>query len=262
MECRDVRELADSFLSEQLLVETNHELLRHLDTCPDCRADIAGRRAMRDGLRAAFARAEDLRPRPEFAAELRATLRTSRPGSRGVRYCSRGGRSRRASPLRPEADCSSATRMRDRAWPRWRVRQPAIIRTAPSHSVSPSDRSLWKTPASGMVGRTPRSPRSSRWRSTDRSSVGPTRLRVPGPPLRPRGLSLPRRADLIARHGRGAANGSRTGAQRRRPSRGLAAGGTLPRVRRRRSRSAARPAPGGDTRTAAVATPRLDGSGA
>ena len=58
MQCRDVRELADSFLSEQLLVETNHELLRHLDTCPDCRADMAGRRALRDGLRAAFARAE------------------------------------------------------------------------------------------------------------------------------------------------------------------------------------------------------------
>ena len=77
MQCRDVRELADSFLSEQLLVETNHELLRHLDTCPDCRADIAARRALRDGLRTAFSRAEDLRPRPEFAAELRATLRPS-----------------------------------------------------------------------------------------------------------------------------------------------------------------------------------------
>ena len=75
MECRDVRELADSFLSEQLLVETNHELLRHLESCPDCRADLAGRRAMRDGLRAAFSRAEDLRPRPEFATELLATLR-------------------------------------------------------------------------------------------------------------------------------------------------------------------------------------------
>jgi anti-sigma factor RsiW len=77
MRCRDVRELADSFLSEQLLVETNHELLRHLETCPDCRVDIAGRRAMRDRLRTAFARAEDLRPRPEFTAELVATLRPS-----------------------------------------------------------------------------------------------------------------------------------------------------------------------------------------
>jgi len=80
MECRDVRELADSYLSEQLLVETNHELLRHLETCPDCRGDMAGRRALRDGLRSAFARAEGLRPRPEFAVELMTTLRASQPG--------------------------------------------------------------------------------------------------------------------------------------------------------------------------------------
>jgi len=79
MQCRDVRELADSFLSEQLLVETNHELLRHLETCPDCRSDLADRRALRDGLRTAFARAEDLRPRPELAAELRARLRPVQP---------------------------------------------------------------------------------------------------------------------------------------------------------------------------------------
>jgi putative zinc finger protein len=80
MQCRDVRELADSFLSEQLLVETNHELLRHLETCPECRAEIAGRRGMRDTLRSAWLGAEDLQPRPEFAAELAATLRPSRAG--------------------------------------------------------------------------------------------------------------------------------------------------------------------------------------
>jgi hypothetical protein len=79
MQCRDVRDLADSFLSEQLLVETNHELLRHLDTCPDCRVEIAGRRAMRAKLRAAFAHAEKLRPRPDFAAELLQTLRPAQP---------------------------------------------------------------------------------------------------------------------------------------------------------------------------------------
>jgi anti-sigma factor RsiW len=80
MECRDVRQLADSFLSEQLLVETNHELLKHLETCPDCRREIAGRRALRDKLRAAFVHAEDLAPRPEFAAQLRTMLRASQPG--------------------------------------------------------------------------------------------------------------------------------------------------------------------------------------
>jgi hypothetical protein len=80
MECRDVRELADSFLSEQLLVETNHELLRHLETCPVCRREMADRRALRDKLRSAFGHAEELSPRPEFAAELRTLLRSSQPG--------------------------------------------------------------------------------------------------------------------------------------------------------------------------------------
>jgi hypothetical protein len=79
MECRDVRELLDSFLSEQLLVETNHELLRHLETCPDCRGDLAARRAMRNGLRRAFAHAEDLRPRPDLTVDLLAKLRPSQP---------------------------------------------------------------------------------------------------------------------------------------------------------------------------------------
>ena len=40
MECRDVREMADSFLGEELLTETNHEILRHLETCPVCRAEL------------------------------------------------------------------------------------------------------------------------------------------------------------------------------------------------------------------------------
>jgi len=75
MQCRDVRELADSFLSGQLLVETNHEVVRHLETCPECRADIAARRALRDKLRAAFAGADALGPRPDFAAEVLAKLR-------------------------------------------------------------------------------------------------------------------------------------------------------------------------------------------
>ena len=80
MECRNVRELADSFLSGQLLVETNHELLRHLETCPVCRREMSDRRALRDKLRSAFIHTEDLSPRPEFAAELRTMLRSSQPG--------------------------------------------------------------------------------------------------------------------------------------------------------------------------------------
>jgi anti-sigma factor RsiW len=75
MDCRRVRELADSYLSEQLLVETNHEVLAHLEACDACRSELTTRRAMRDKLRGAFARAEELQPRPEFASELAERLR-------------------------------------------------------------------------------------------------------------------------------------------------------------------------------------------
>lgn len=80
MHCRDVRQLMDSFLTGQLLVETNHEVVRHLETCRECRAEVAGRRALRDKLREAFTQAEELRPRPEFTAELTARLRPPHAG--------------------------------------------------------------------------------------------------------------------------------------------------------------------------------------
>ncbi len=75
MNCRDVREVADSFLSEELLTETNHEILRHLETCPSCRAEVDGRRRLRDALRVAFDRAPDLQPRAGFGDRLRERLR-------------------------------------------------------------------------------------------------------------------------------------------------------------------------------------------
>lgn len=80
MQCRDVRELADSFVTDQLLVETNHDLVRHLETCPACRDEIAARRTLREKLRSAFLNTGELRPRPEFSAELSAKLRRPRPG--------------------------------------------------------------------------------------------------------------------------------------------------------------------------------------
>jgi len=76
MECRDVREMADSFLGDELLTETNHEILRHLESCPVCRADLASRRELREGVRRAFQRAPDLSPSPEFVARLRTTLQS------------------------------------------------------------------------------------------------------------------------------------------------------------------------------------------
>jgi anti-sigma factor RsiW len=88
MECRDVREMADSFRAGELLTETNHEILRHLDTCVPCRADLAARREWRDRLRGAFQTARDLDPQPEFMTALRAKLHDAarqQPARRGVR---------------------------------------------------------------------------------------------------------------------------------------------------------------------------------
>ncbi len=89
MECRRFRDIADSYLSEELLVETNHEVLRHLESCPDCRAELAARRQVRRTLRLAFAHAEELQPaeglsdRVQRFAEARVAERT--PVTRSAR---------------------------------------------------------------------------------------------------------------------------------------------------------------------------------
>jgi anti-sigma factor RsiW len=70
MECRDIRELADSFLSEQLLVETTHDILRHLSQCSSCRTEMESRRRLRTALRGAFERSSELRATPEFLASV------------------------------------------------------------------------------------------------------------------------------------------------------------------------------------------------
>lgn len=73
-DCCAIRERADAFLSEQLLIETTHDIVRHLDGCPACRADFAARRRLRGALKLAFERAGDLQPRADFVTALRARL--------------------------------------------------------------------------------------------------------------------------------------------------------------------------------------------
>ena len=216
MQCRDVRELADSFLSEQLLVETNHELLRHLETCPDCRVDLADRRAIRDGLRGAFARAEDLRPRPELTAELRARLRPRQPEisrrsvlqswwalAAGLVLAAGGGwfvrdsssRSRLALATRDAAgdhqNCAVRFNLAERADSARRRRAPLRCAVRRARDV-----------------------RAASGRRTA-GAAGAAFLCVSGSPLRSHRLSLPRRPDLIACHRWGTACRCRAGAERR-----------------------------------------------
>jgi anti-sigma factor RsiW len=75
MQCRDVRELLDAYMGDQLLVETTHHVVRHLETCPACRAELDGRRALRARLQSAFVGAVDLAPTPDLLKGIDARLR-------------------------------------------------------------------------------------------------------------------------------------------------------------------------------------------
>lgn len=93
MQCREFREIACSFLDDELLVETNHEVIRHLETCASCRRELTARRELRHKLRAAITRAPEVRMSDEFVNRLRTQLhgQTRRgrlfggfPGSTGI----------------------------------------------------------------------------------------------------------------------------------------------------------------------------------
>ena len=47
LDCQHVRDVMDSYLSEELSVETNHGVLRHLAECRDCAAELTRRRRLR-----------------------------------------------------------------------------------------------------------------------------------------------------------------------------------------------------------------------
>ena len=46
-DCQHVRELMDSYLSEELSVETNHGVLRHVAECSDCGSELKRRKRLR-----------------------------------------------------------------------------------------------------------------------------------------------------------------------------------------------------------------------
>jgi anti-sigma factor RsiW len=67
--------MADAFVSAQTTPETNHDIRRHVEVCPSCRAEIDGRRRLRAALRSAFGRTSELEPSAGFAERLRAGIR-------------------------------------------------------------------------------------------------------------------------------------------------------------------------------------------
>ena len=72
MECRNFKELLDSYLSDELAVESNHQIIRHSEMCPTCRSEMAARRNMRSLLREGV---KATTASPDFKNRLRARLR-------------------------------------------------------------------------------------------------------------------------------------------------------------------------------------------
>ncbi len=70
--CAKVRRRLDSYLSGELSVDLSHEILEHLDRCPECRAELKARENLRAAVRRVAAAAPE--PREGFEAELRARL--------------------------------------------------------------------------------------------------------------------------------------------------------------------------------------------
>jgi anti-sigma factor RsiW len=58
-DCRQVRDRMDSYISGELTVESNHDVLRHLERCDSCRAELARREQTRALLIESFGPAPD-----------------------------------------------------------------------------------------------------------------------------------------------------------------------------------------------------------
>jgi Putative zinc-finger len=79
--CSEVTELLDSYLSDELSVESNHVVARHADRCAACAAALRLRRRVRDALQAALATppaSPDLERRIRHAVGIEASGRRGR----------------------------------------------------------------------------------------------------------------------------------------------------------------------------------------
>ncbi len=84
MKCKDFKDIADSYLSNELLVETNHEVLQHLEACVDCRSELASRRELRERLRLVVKNAPRSQMNPGFAARVKSDLHEQAFGKQRV----------------------------------------------------------------------------------------------------------------------------------------------------------------------------------
>lgn len=85
MQCRDFREISEAYLSDELLVETNLQVFRHMENCRNCRSDYAARRALRKKIRSAVVESPEFVMSNAFERNLAAKLRESAVAKSGWR---------------------------------------------------------------------------------------------------------------------------------------------------------------------------------
>ena len=76
-QCERMRRHLDAYLSNELLVETTTEVLRHLETCEACTQELETRTRVRDFVRRAAA---NLTPPEELRLTIQRRLRETQPG--------------------------------------------------------------------------------------------------------------------------------------------------------------------------------------
>ncbi len=82
MDCKEFETLVDSYLSDELLVETNHEVQAHLESCAACRQEMSLHRELKHQLRSAVLSCPDSQMNPAAAVRIGTSLRKAahRPG--------------------------------------------------------------------------------------------------------------------------------------------------------------------------------------
>ena len=79
-QCARIRRHLDAYLSNELLVETTSEVLRHLESCEACSRELEARTRVRDALRRAAA---SQIPPEELRQSIQRQLRKMQPGFLG-----------------------------------------------------------------------------------------------------------------------------------------------------------------------------------
>ena len=79
-QCERIRRHLDAYLSNELLVETTSDVLRHLESCQSCSRELEARTRVRDALRGAVA---SQIPPEELRQSIQRRLRETQPGFLG-----------------------------------------------------------------------------------------------------------------------------------------------------------------------------------